>query len=68
MLFADTYERHYVHMHIRIVAFLFVNPPLVPPLLYSIPLTQPVPLFYLLGDPFSFARGVNTYPLLSLVG
>jgi hypothetical protein len=55
-------------MHIRIVAFLFVNPPLVPPLLYSIPLTQPVPLFYLLGDPFSFARGVNTYPLLSLVG
>ncbi len=39
------YEQQYVHMHIRIVTFLFVNPPLVPSLFHSISLIQPVPLF-----------------------
>jgi hypothetical protein len=62
------YERHYVHMHIHIVTLLFVNPPLVPPFAsFNSPYTAR-PLVYLLGDPFSFAHGANTHPLLSLVG
>jgi hypothetical protein len=31
------------------------------------PLYLPIPLFYLLGEPASLARGANTHPLLSLV-
>ncbi len=45
-----------------------VSPSLGSPLLHSIPLfasfVSPV---YVLGDPFSFARGANIYPLSSLV-
>jgi hypothetical protein len=43
------------------VHFFSVNPSLVSHLLY------PIPPFYLLGDPSSFARGANIHPLTSLV-
>jgi hypothetical protein len=63
-----TYERQYVHMHIRIVMFLLVNPPLVPLFASFNPSCITRPPVYLLGDPSSFARGANTHPLLFLVG
>ncbi len=45
-----------------------VNPPLPPPLIYSIPLlhNQLLYPFYLLGDPFSCDSGANVHPLSSL--
>jgi hypothetical protein len=63
-----TCERQYVHMHICIVTFLFVNPSLSPLLASSNPSYTICPLVYLLGDPSSFASGANTHPLLSLGG
>jgi hypothetical protein len=56
------YERQYVHMHIRILMFLPINPPLA--LLFASlnPSCITHPPVYLLGDLFYFARGVNTHP------
>jgi hypothetical protein len=49
LLFTDNIQRHYVHTWMRIVAFLFCQPPLVFPLTLS-----NLKALYLLGDPSSY--------------
>ncbi len=44
-----------------------VNPPLLPSLIYPIPLCTINHPLYLLGDPSSYARGANIHPISSLV-
>ncbi len=49
------------------MTFLSVNPPLASIFASLSPPCITHPSIYLLGDPFSFACGANTHPLLSLV-
>jgi hypothetical protein len=57
LLLADNVQRHYVHMRMYVVAFLFCQPT---PCFILFP-------FYLFGDPSSYARGANIHPPSSLV-
>jgi hypothetical protein len=61
------YEWQYVHIYTHIVMFLCVNRPLASIFASLSPPCITCSYIYLLGDPFSFACGANTHPLLSLV-
>ncbi len=68
MLFADNVCEINMHRCIYIMMMISCQPtPLLLALLYLPLLHEPTLLSYLLGDSASFAHGVNTHPLLSLV-
>jgi hypothetical protein len=61
---SDTHSHRYMYTRDD---SLSIHPLLLSITLVFLFLCSPTPLFYLLGDPASFARGANSHPLLPLV-